>query len=195
LELPDRSSGWRSYYSNNYNDNIPFFIGLARRPKIEFSPARRVDLVGFRVTVRRNGIRHPSVECNEIEYPLEKQDHNSETVFLHVDTVYSFYPFAINQDHSVGAYIIQRTSRGVAPNNPNNDTTVLASFRISGEGFKIEKEYVLTTNLSQLRTRRLNPNELIPAGNVTVSLEEVKEPSLWRRFLSSFSVTRTRIPK
>jgi hypothetical protein len=59
----------------------------------------------------------------------------------------------------------------------------------------MEKEYVLTTNLSQLRTRRLNPNELIPAGNVIVSLEEVKEPSLWRRFLSSFSVTRTRIPK
>lgn len=83
----------------------------------------------------------------------------------------------------------------MAPNNPNNDTTVLASFRINGEGFKMEKDYVLTTNLSELRTKRLNPNELIRVENVTLSIEEVKEPSLWRRFLSSFSVTRTRIAK
>ncbi len=195
MELLDWSSGWRSYYSNNYNDNIPFFIGLARRPKIEVSLDRSDGRVGFQVTVRRNGIHKPYVECNGTEYNFEKQNHNAELDYLQVSTPYSFYPFAINQHQSVGAYIIQRTSRGVAPNNPNNDTTVLASFRINGEGFKMEKDYVLTTNLSELRTKRLNPNELIRVENVTLSIEEVKEPSLWRRFLSSFSVTRTRIAK
>jgi hypothetical protein len=83
----------------------------------------------------------------------------------------------------------------VVPNKPNNDTTVQALIRIRGEGFEMEKDYVLTTNLSELRTKQLTPNELIRAEYVTLSLEEVKEPSLWRRFLSSFSVTRTRIPK
>jgi hypothetical protein len=83
----------------------------------------------------------------------------------------------------------------VAPNTPNDSTTFLASIRISGEGFKMEKDFVLTTNLSELRTKRLNPNDLIRAENVTFSLEEIKEPSLWRRLLSSFSVTRTRIAK
>lgn len=185
----------RNSYNDNYSISYTFFRDWAHLPKIEVSLARSDGRVGFQVIVRRNGIRKPYVECNGTEYPFEKQDHNSETVFLHADTRYSFYPFAINQDHSVGAYIIQRTSKEVAPNTPNDSTTFLASIRISGEGFKMEKDFVLTTNLSELRTKRLNPNDLIRAENVTFSLEEIKEPSLWRRLLSSFSVTRTRIAK
>ncbi len=83
----------------------------------------------------------------------------------------------------------------MAPNKPNNDIAVQASIRISGEGFKTDREYILRTNLSELRANRFDTNKLIPTGNVTVTLQEIKEPSLWRRFLSSFSVTRTPIPK
>jgi hypothetical protein len=126
---------------------------------------------------------------------FEKQNHDGENVFLQFNTHYFVYPFAINQDYSVGAYITQFNKKRVAPNNPNNDTTIQASIRIRGEGFEVEKYYVLTTNLSELRTKRPSPNELIRPENVTFTLQEVKEQSFWRRFLSSFSVTRSRIPK
>lgn len=189
------SGNSRDNINDNYDISYTFFRERARRPKIDLSPARSDGRIGFQVIVRRNGIGNPYVECNGTEYLFEKLNHNGENVFLQVNTPYSFYPFAINQDYSVGAYIIQRTSKQVVPNKPNNDTTVQALIRIRGEGFEMEKDYVLTTNLSELRTKRLTPNELIRAEYVTLSLEEVKEPSLWRRFLSSFSVTRTRIPK
>jgi hypothetical protein len=188
-----RNSGWRSYYSNNYNDNISFFIELVRRPKVEVSPARSVDRVGFQTIVRRRGIRHPSADCNGIHYSFEKRDHDGESNFLNVNTPYSFYPFGIGQDQAIGAYISQMDKRSREVRR--FDTTIQASIRINGEDFTWAKDYFLRTNLSELRASRLNANELIPTRNITFSLEEVKEPSLWRRFLSSFSVTRTRIPK
>lgn len=189
------SSTSRNSINDNYDISYTFFRERVRLPKIDVSLARTENgRVGFQIRVQRNGICHPSADCNGTQYNFEKLDHNAEIDFLQINTVYSFYPFAINQDPSKGAYIIEWDSRLRKIRSFDADD-ILASIRISGEGFKMEKEYVLTTNLLDLRTRRLNPNELIPAGNVTVSLEEVKEPSLWRRFLSSFSVTRTRIPK
>jgi hypothetical protein len=193
LGLSPRNSGWWRYYSNNYNDNISFFIELVRRPKIEVSPARSVDRIGFQVIARRRGIRHPSADCNGTHYSFERQDHNGESNFLNVNMPYSFYPFGIGQDQYVGAYISQMDKRSREVRR--FDTTIQASIRISGEDFTWTKDYVLRTNLSELRESRLNANELIPTKNITFSPEEVKEPSLWRRFLSSFSVTRTRIPK
>jgi hypothetical protein len=181
--------------TNEYYDiSYTFFRERARRPKIDVSLARTENgRVGFQVTVRRSGIRNPYVECNGTEYLFEKQNHDDENVFLQVNTYYSSYPFAIKQDHSKGAYIIQlnRKLREVE----KFDTTIQASIHIRGEGFEMEKDYVLTSNLLDLRTKRLNSNELIRLENVTFSLEEIKEPSLWRRFLSSFSVTRSRIAK
>lgn len=72
---------------------------------------------------------------------------------------------------------------------------VKASIRMRGKGFEMEKDSVLKTNLSESRTKRLNQNVLVRPENVTFPFEEIKEPSFWRRFLSSFGVTRTRIPK
>ncbi|MFL6371916.1 MAG: hypothetical protein ACJ70P_02130 [Nitrososphaera sp.] len=184
---------WRSYYSNNYNDNISFFTGLARRPKIEVFLARSNSRVGFEVKVQRNGIRRPSADCNGTQYDFEKQNHDAEKDFLQTKTAYFVYPFGIDQDPSKGAYIIQRDSMFRELNK--FDTTIQASIHIRGKGFEMEKDYVLKTNLSGLRTKRLNQNELIRPENVTFSFEEIKEPSIWRRFLSSFGVTRTRIPK
>ena len=189
------SSTSRNSINDNYDTSYTFFSERARRPKINVSLARTENgRVGFQIRVQRNGIRHPSADCNGTQYNFERQDHNAEIDFLQINTVYSFYPFAINQDPFKGAYIIQRDSRLRKIRNFDADD-IQASIRIRGEGFEMEKDYDLTSNLLDLRTKRLNPNELIPAGNVKVSLEEIKEPSLWRRFLSSFSVTRTRIPK
>ena len=181
--------------NGNYSIGYTFFRERVSRPKIEVSLVRSVDRLGFQVTVQRNGIRRPSANCNVTQYNFERQDHIAEIDFLSVDTPYSFYPFAINQDLSVGAYVSQFDSNRVASTTPNTSTTFLASIRISGEHLTWAKDYVLRTNLSELRARRLIPNELIPTENVICSLEEIKEPSLWRRFLSSFSVTRTRITK
>lgn len=76
------------------------------------------------------------------------------------------------------------------------DTAIQASIRITGDGFEMKKDYVLTTNLPDLRTNRLTQDELIRPDDVTITqLQEINEPSRWRKFLSSFSVTRTRIPK
>jgi hypothetical protein len=172
-----------------------FFIALKCRRRVEVSLRHDGQSLGFQVAVRGSGISHPTANCNGIEYNFEKQNHNAETNYLHTDAPYSFCPFAINQDQAVGAYIVQRDSKGMAPNKPNNDIAVQASIRISGEGFKTDREYILRTNLSELRANRFDTNKLIPTGNVTVTLQEIKEPSLWRRFLSSFSVTRTPIPK
>ena len=72
----------------------------------------------------------------------------------------------------------------MAPNNPNDFTTIAASVRITGEDFKKEKNYVLRTNLPDLRARRHNRNDLIPTQQITFSLEEVREGSPWRRLLS-----------
>jgi phage anti-repressor protein len=184
-------------YSCSYNDNssisYTFFRAWLRRPKIKVFAATRDGSVGFQVIVRRSGIHNPYVECNGIEYSFEKRFFVEEKGFLHENVPYSFYPFKIQQDQYVGAYIFQlHWKLGVVK---NFDTTIRASIRIRGDGFKMEKDYIVRTNLSELRTKRLNPNEVIDAKDVRLSLEEIKEPSLWRRFLSSFSVTRSRIPK
>jgi hypothetical protein len=181
--------------NDNYDTSYTFFRERASRPKVEVSLARDVDRVGFRAVVQLNGIPRPSADCNGTQYNIERQNHNSEIDFIHVNTPYFVYPFGINQDQSVGAYITQFESRGRISFNPNNATTIQASIRISGEGFEMERDYVLRTNLSELRASRLNARELIHTRSITFSLEEVKEPSLWLRFLSSFIVARTRIPK
>jgi hypothetical protein len=179
--------------NDNYDTSYTFFRERARRPKTEVSATCSNSRVGFQIIVRRSGLHKPYVECNGTEYFFEKQNHDGENVFLRVNTPYSFYPFAIQQDLSLGAYLVQLDKKLRHINK--YDTTIQALIRIIGEGFEIEKDYVLTSNLLDLRTKRLNPDELIHPENVTFSLEEVKEPSLWRKFLSSFSVTRTHIPK
>lgn len=172
-----------------------FFRERTRRPKIEISISHSGSRVGFEVRAQRNGIRRPSADCNGTQYKFERQDHDGELDFLQFNTPYFVYPFGINQDPNKGAYIVQWDSRH-RQINQFDTTPIQASIRISGEGFEMEKEYNLKSNLLDLRKKRLNPNEgLVRPENITFSLEEVKEPSRWRRFLSSFSVTRSRIPK
>jgi hypothetical protein len=180
---------------NSYDASYTFFRGRARRPKIEISISHSGSRVGFKVRVQRNGIRRPSADCNGTQYNFERQDHDGELDFLQVNIPYFVYPFGINQDPNKGAYILQWGSRH-REMNQFDTIPIQASIRISGEGFEMEKVYNLKSNLSDLREKRLNPNEeLIRPENITFSLEEIKEPSSWRRFLSSFSLTRSRIPK
>ena len=181
---------------NSYDASYTFFRERARRPKIEISISHSGSRVGFEVRVQRNGIRRPSADCNGTQYNFERQDHDGELDFLQVNIPYFVYPFGINQDpNKGGAYIVQWGSRH-REINQFDTIPIQASIRISGEGFEMEKVYNLKSNLSDLQEKRLNPNEeLIRPENIIFSLEEIKEPSSWRRFLSSFSVTRTRIPK
>jgi hypothetical protein len=190
LEPHHRNShSFNDNFSSIYKISSTFFSDLIRGRKIEVSFSRSFDRLGFQVIVQRRGIRHPSADCNGTQYLFEKQDHDSELNYLSVKTHYFFYPFAINQDQSVGAYIVQVKSNKVTL-NPNDFTSIPASIRIIGEDFKKEKKYVLRTNLSELRAERHNTNDLIPTKKVTFSLEEVKEPSSWRR-LSSFRSKRS----
>jgi hypothetical protein len=160
--------------TNEYYDiSYTFFRERARRPKIDVSLARTENgRVGFQVTVRRSGIRNPYVECNGTEYLFEKQNHDDENVFLQVNTYYSSYPFAIKQDHSKGAYIIQlnRKLREVE----KFDTTIQASIHIRGEGFEMEKDYVLTSNLLDLRTKRLNSKSLFVLKTLHSHLKKLR---------------------
>jgi hypothetical protein len=184
----------RVRYSGN-SASYTFFRGRRSRPKIEISSAHNGGWIGFQVIVRRNGINNPYVECNGIEYSFEKQNHDGENVLLRFNTCYFVYPFAIQQDRSKGAYIVQLNRKKLREVN-KYDTAIQASIRITGDGFEMKKDYVLTTNLPDLRTNRLTQDELIRPEDVTITqLQEINEPSRWRKFLSSFSVTRTRIPK
>ena len=182
-------------HRDSYSDNSisrPFFRERARRPKTDISPARYRSRLGFRVIVQRNAIPRPFAYCRGTRYNFEKEDRNDELEYLQVKPDYFVYPFVIQQDPSKGAYI-QQISRQKEIDKFLDTDTIHAPIRISGIGFEIEKDYILKTNLSELRTKRLNSDEL--AEYVKLSLEEIKEPSLWRRFLSSFGVTRTPIPK
>jgi hypothetical protein len=88
--------------NNNYDTSYTFFRERASRPKVEISPARDVDRIGFRVLVQRNGIPRPSANCNRIQYNFERQNHNGETAYLQVNTPYFVYPFAITHAYSIG---------------------------------------------------------------------------------------------
>jgi hypothetical protein len=181
----------RTSYSDN-SISRPFFREWARRPKTDISPARDRSRLGFQVIVQRNVIPRPFAYCRGTRYNFEKEDRNDELEYLQVKPHYFVYPFVIQQDPSKGAYI-QQISKQKEVCKFHDTDTIHAPISIIGVGFEIEKDYNLKTNLSELRTKRLNSDEL--AEYVTLSLEEIKEPSTWRRFLSSFSVTRTRIPK
>jgi hypothetical protein len=184
----------RASYSGN-STSYTFFRERARRSKVEISLAREPYKIGFQVIVQRNGIHHPSANCNGIQYNFERQSHDGEGVFLHVNTPYFVYPFGINQEPSKGPYIVQWDSRN-REINQFDTTPIQVSIRISGEGFEMgKKEYNLKSNLVDLREKRLNPNENIRAENIAFSLEEIKEPSRWSKLKSSFSVSRTPIPK
>lgn len=187
---------WTNKYSidDNYDTAYTFFRKRRSRPKVEISPARRADLIGFKVKLQRNGIHNPHVVCNGISYPIERQDRNSETVYLQENTDYWFYPFAINQDPNKGAYIVQWDSRH-REINQFDTTPIQVPIRIRGEGFKEEKDCNLESNLVDLREKRLNPNETIRPEDITFSLKEIKKPSRWSKLKSSFSVSRTPIPK
>lgn len=180
--------------NNNYDTSYTFFRERARRPKVEISLAREVYRIGFRVIVQRNGISRPSATCNGIQYNLEKQNHDGEGTYLHVNTPYFVYPFGINQEPSKGAYIVQWDSRRRGTNQ-FDVTPIQVSIRISGEGFEMEKEYNLKSNLVDLREKRLDPNENIRPETIIFSLEEIKEPSRWDKLKSSFSIRRTPISK
>ncbi len=181
--------------NNNFDTSYTFFRERRSRPKIKVSPARDGAWLGFQVIIRRNGISNPYVECNGIEYWFEKQNHDGENRFLRFNTRYFVYPFTVQQDRSKGAYIVQMNRKKLRVVN-KYDSTVQASIHITGDGFEMKKDYDLTTNLPELRTKRLPQDALIRPEDVTITqLQEIKESSRWRRFLSSFGVTRTRIPK